>query len=173
MFTWNTFLVVCLVGGIVRRIKMEERKVFNLFGLVGARKDGKRSEWSFHLNYQNPFSQNWKEKYVRNCLLQKIYYFVHFGCNTSSSQPKKKKSYNISIVINYCNKNIPQNLFKSQFLFFQLSISFIKYTRGITKYFLSFYFFYTSYIIYCISLCCPWLVSVVLLDMLGVIKFSR
>lgn len=86
---------------------------------------------------------------------------------------KKKKSYNISIVINYCNKNIPQNLFKSQFLFFQLSISFIKYTRGITKYFLSFYFFYTSYIIYCISLCCPWLVSVVLLDMLGVIKFSR
>lgn len=91
MFTWNTFLVVCLVGGIVRRIKMEERKVFNLFSLVGARKDGKRSEWSFHLNYQNPFSQNWKEKYVRNCLLQKIYYFVHFGCNTSSSQQKRKK----------------------------------------------------------------------------------
>lgn len=107
--------------------------------------------------------------FITENLLFCPFWLQHFLISTK----KKKKSYNISIVINYCNKNIPQNLFKSQFLFFQLSISFIKYTRGITKYFLSFYFFYTSYIIYCISLCCPWLVLVVLLDMLGVIKFSR
>ena len=93
---------------------------------------------------------NWKEKYVRKCLLQKIYYFVHFGYNISSSQPKKKKekkSYNISIVINYCNKNIPQNLFKSAFYFFNFP-SYLPNTLGVNIFYHSTFLCFIHYLLY-------------------------
>lgn len=93
---------------------------------------------------------NWKEKYVRKCLLQKIYYFVHFGYNISSSQPKKKKekkSYNISIVINYCNKNIPQNLFKSAFYFFNFP-SYLPNTLGDNIFYHSTFLCFIHYLLY-------------------------
>ena len=83
-------------------------RVFNLFGLVGTRKDGKRTEWSFHLNHQKPSSQigrksMWENVYYRKFTILSI-------LATTFPLLKKKKSYNISVVINYCNKNIPHFL---------------------------------------------------------------
>lgn len=141
MFTWNTFLVVCLVGGKVRRIKMEERKwEFSIYLVWWER--GRMEKGVSEVSTELPKSilpklegKVCEKMFIIENLLFCPFWLQHFLISTKKKK-EKKKSYNISIVINYCNKNIPQNLFKSPFLFFQLSISFIKYTQGITKHFL-------------------------------------
>ena len=124
--------------------------VFNLFGLVGTRKDGRRSEWSFHLNHEKPSSQigrksMWENVYYRKFTILSILATTFPLLN--QKRKKKKKSYNISIVINYCNKNIPQNLFKSAFYFFNFP-SYLPNTLGDNIFYHSTFLCFIHYLLY-------------------------
>ena len=67
MFTWNTFLVVRLVGGKVRRIKMEERKWEFSTYLVWWERGGwkKDNEWMFTGFYGEPNTQKRHEAWAK------------------------------------------------------------------------------------------------------------
>ena len=151
MFTWNTFLVVRLVGGKVRRIKMEKSKWEFSTYLVWwerGRMEEEVSEVSTWITKSHPPKLERKvceKMFITENLLFCPFWLQHFLFSTKKE--KRKKSYNNSIVINYCNKNIPPNLFKSAFYFFNFP-SYLPNTLGDNIFYHSTFLCFIHYLLY-------------------------
>ena len=129
--------------------------VFNLFGLVGTRKDGRRSEWSFHLNHEKPSSQigrksMWENVYYRKFTILSILATTFPLLNKKRKKKKKVTTFLLSLIIVI---RIFHKIYSNQLSIFSTFHPFYQIHSEIT--FSIIQLFYASYIIYYISLCHP------------------
>ena len=157
MFTWNTFLVVRLVGGKVRRIKMEKSKWEFSTYLVWwerGRMEEEVSEVSTWITKSHPPKLEGKvceKMFITENLLFCPFWLQHFLFSTKKEKRKKKvTTFLLSLIIVI---RIFHKIYSNQLSIFSTFHPIYQIHSGIT--FSIIQLFYASYIIYYISLCHP------------------